>query len=169
MSKAANRSLKKLLVVVLSILALPILVVLFLYLSEWLFPSFWGSYKLGNGLFMMDWDGNYRIIVYNPNPSGNTCYSGAYIIPDKNSHCSTDRSLGVIDAKSDKKWVAVIAFEGESHQDTCYFLIDKSFDVDGLDWQKDKCDSIIQSHIIRYDAKQSFYEKLDKIGFKKRI
>ncbi|MBP9993413.1 MAG: hypothetical protein KBT67_00510 [bacterium] len=149
-------------VIVFVILVLP--VSLFL-LSEWLFPSFWGSYNLGNDLYMMEWDGNCRIIVYNNHVKTRTCFSGAYVIPN----LEVDPTIRVITAKSNKHWVIVEAYKNYDKDDRCYFVIDKSFDLNGLDWQKDRCDSIIQSHIILLNSVQDLEKKLFELDIKLHI
>lgn len=141
------------------IIVFPILLFVF---SEWSCPSLWGSYKLGNNLYMIEWDNNCRIIVYNDHVKSNTCYSGAYIIPNYES----DSTIRVIDAKSNKHWVVVKAFKDYDRNKLCYFLIDKSFELNDLDWQKDKCDSIIQSYITCFDDLQVFEDRLCNLKIK---
>lgn len=152
--KAKKR--KKLIIIGTIILVVVLLPISLFLLSEWLFPSFWGSYKLGNDLYMIEWDGNCRIIVYNNKIRSNTCYSGAYVIPN----LEVDPTIRVINAKSNKHWVVVEAYKNYDKDDRCYYVIDKSFDLNGLDWQKDRCDSIIQSHITCFDNKELFENKL---------
>ncbi|GHT17536.1 hypothetical protein FACS189429_1830 [Bacteroidia bacterium] len=126
--------------------------------AEWWCPSMWGSHKLGNNLYAMDWDGGVQIIVYNDNPHGRTVYSGAYVIPNPNTTDSI-YNVRIQNINFNKKWVIVKA-ESVTNNKECYFLIDKSFNLKGLDWQKDNCDSIIQSHITEYSDFPTFYQEL---------
>ena len=99
-----------------------------LFLSiEWLWPEFYGSRSLGNGLYLLEWDGG-PIIVKGTNIRGKTCYGGDYIIPTYN--CRYD-SVGniieyVIKEKHNDKFILV--------KDTIltpagckYYIIDKGF------------------------------------------
>ena len=51
--------------------------------------------------------------------------------------------------KFNHEWIIVKA-EQNTDNNECYFLIHKNFNIEGLNWQDDKCDSIIQSHIFQY-------------------
>lgn len=99
-----------------------------LFLSiEWLWPEFYGSRSLGNGLYLLEWDGG-PIIVKGTNIQGKTCYGGEYIIPAYN--CRYD-SVGntneyVIKEKHNDIFILV--------KDTIltpsgykYYIIDKGF------------------------------------------
>ena len=129
--------------------------------SEWLFPSFWGSYSLGNGLYMIEWVNNSRLIVYCSNPKGNTCYGGIPVIPN-----SLSDEIRVTNAKSNKDWIIVEASHNNDTLDKQYYLIDNTYDINGLDWEKDNCDSIIRSHITCFENKESFENKLYEYGIK---
>jgi hypothetical protein len=122
--------------------------------SEWLFPEWNGSYDLGNGLYMMDWERGNRIIVHCSNKEGRTCYGGSPVIPH-----NYPREVYVKDAKANQEWIIVKAVMTENNQ-PCYYLIDKSFNIEGLNWGIDNCDSIIQSHII---------STIDSLDFEKKL
>ncbi len=131
------------------------------YSSNWLFPKWNGSYDLGNNLYMMDWEKGNRIIVYCGRKKGRTCYGGSYVIPH-----SSLKEVYVKTAKANDRWIIVKAVTTEDNR-PCYYLIDKSFDIKGLDCSTDNCDSIIQSHIKEYYDLEMFYEDLKnkKIDF----
>lgn len=143
-------------IIIFFIIVLPISLFL---LSEWLFPSFWGSYDLGKGLYMMEWDNNCRLIVYCSNPRGKTCYSGIPVIPN-----SLSDDIRVNDAKANKKWIIVDAFQKNDTLNKFYYIIDKSYNIDGLDWNEDRCDSILQSHITCFDNEEKFENRLYELG-----
>ena len=63
--------------------------IIMLFSSEWLFPEWNGSYSLGNGIYMMEWDGPGRIIVQGSNIHGRTCYGGSLIIPTNEEECDS--------------------------------------------------------------------------------
>lgn len=137
------------------------LVIALFFSSEWLFPEWNGSYDLGNNLYVMDWEKGTKIIVHCSNKRGKTCYGGSPVIPH-----NYPREAYVKSAKANDKWIIVKAIKTENNS-TCYYLVDKSFDIEGLDWQKNNCDSIIQSHIKEYFDLKIFYEDLKnkKIDF----
>jgi hypothetical protein len=124
------------------------LILAFFFSLDWLFPEWWsGSRNLGNNLYMMDWEKGNKIIVYCSNKSGRACYGGSSVIPHNHP-----REVFVEEAIANKEWVIVKAVTTESNQ-LCYYLIDKSFNIEGLTWETVSCDSIIQSHIIKtYDS-----------------
>lgn len=117
--------------------------IILFFSSEWLFPSWWGSYSLGGNLYMLDWDGGEKVIVYCNNPRGRTCYSGISVIP---SNTDTNQ-IRVIAAKSSDEWVIVKA-KSSNEDKKRYYLISKDINIDNLNCDKVDCDSIIQSHII---------------------
>lgn len=101
----------------------------FLFLTEWFWPEFNGSYSLGNNIYMLEWDGGGRIIVQGINIVGNTCYGGEPLIPFYENRYD---SIGnyteyVVDAKSDNNWI-IVKTEEKSKRQRKYYIIDKSFD-----------------------------------------
>ena len=133
--------------------------------SEWLFPEWNGSYYLGNNLYMMDWERGNKIIVHCSNKSGRTCYGGSPVIPH-----NYPREVYVQSAKADDKWIIVKAITTEDNN-VCYYLIDKSFNIKGLDWDVVNCDSIIQSQItgpldsLNFEQLKNKYNVSDKLLF----
>lgn len=99
-----------------------------LFLSiEWLWPEFYGSRSLGNGLYLLEWDGG-PIIVKGTNIRGKTCYGGDYIIPTYNCRYDSVGNINeyVIKEKHNDKFILV--------KDTIltpvgykYYIIDKGF------------------------------------------
>lgn len=75
-----------------SISTLLVLFILFLHLSVYLFPELWGSYYLGSGLYMIEWDGG-KIIVAEPVMDGNTCIGGISVIPENASDYNDEGML----------------------------------------------------------------------------
>ena len=99
-----------------------------LFLSiEWLWPEFYGSRSLGNGLYLLEWDGG-PIIVKGTNIRGKTFYGGDYIIPTYNCRYDSVGNINeyVIKEKHNDKFILV--------KDTIltpagckYYIIDKVF------------------------------------------
>lgn len=136
--------------------------IFFFFLSPWLSPSLCGSHNLGNNLYLIDWYNDSQVIVYCTAKRGRTCDSGKNIFEDK----ITGSNVIIENVESNRKWIIVDAFQDKCK---CYFLIDKSFDIKGLDWDKDNCDSIIKSHITHFDNKEDFYSELENLGIKMRF
>ena len=151
---------KLLLVVPITIISLFILL---FFSSEWLFPNWWGSYSLGNNLYIMDWDGGEKIIVYSTNIRGRTCYSGSNVLPANNNI----GRLHVKKAISNENWVIVKAELTDTNKD-CFYIISKDFKIDKLTYKNINNDSIIQSHIFGPFDYISFLSelKLRKINLK---
>ena len=80
--------------------------------SSWHYPELWGSYDLGDGIYMMDYDkGN--IIVYGTNIFGRTCNGGIYLIPSYEmmyNDVAQKREWMVNRAISDENWVLAELF-----------------------------------------------------------
>jgi hypothetical protein len=141
------------------------LTVTLFFSSDWLFPEWNGSYYLGNNLYLIDWEKDNKIIVYCSNKRGRTCYGGAPVIPH-----NYPREVYVQSAKADDKWIIVKAITTENNH-YCYYMIDKSFSIDGLNWEVTNCDSIIQSQItgpldsLNFEQLKNKYNVSDKLLF----
>ncbi|MEA4937929.1 MAG: hypothetical protein VB102_15020 [Paludibacter sp.] len=142
------------------------LTVTLFFSSDWFFPEWNGSYYLGNNLYLMDWEKGNKIIVHCKNKRGRTCYGGSPVIPH-----NYPREVYVLSAKADDKWIIVKAITTEDNN-VCYYLIDKSFNINGLDWEIVNCDSIIQSQItgpldsLNFEHLKNKYNISDKLSFR---
>lgn len=86
--------------------------------SLWSFPQVWGSYDLGNGFYMIEYDQG-RIIVYGTNMAGNTCFGGNYVIPSFEKSYTKDlqhRKLIVLDAFFDDSWIIAPLYDLEEEE-----------------------------------------------------
>ncbi|MGN6530745.1 MAG: hypothetical protein ACTHK0_03190 [Ginsengibacter sp.] len=105
-----------------------------------------GKYPLGNHLSLWDNDKKEeKIIVY---CEGN-CNGGIYVVPTYEGHYDSTKqhyAEYVEEAKSNKKWVIVKTFRVKEKQEN-YYIINKDFDIRGLDCGKANCDSILQSYV----------------------
>lgn len=97
-----------------------------LYLSDWWFPEFNGSYSLGNNIYMLDWDGGGRIIVRGTSTKGNTCYGGERLIPTYENQYDTKGNIVeyVVDAMSDDNWV-IVKTDKKNTLQRKYYIMDK--------------------------------------------
>lgn len=109
------------------ILAITICFVTFMYAATWLWPESYGSYALGNNIYMLDWDGDGRIIVRGTNVEGNVCYGGELLIPTYGNEYDSVGNLReyVIDAKSDDNWIIAKTGNRITNQKK-YYIINKN-------------------------------------------
>ena len=144
---------KKVLFILLSCL-LVVFAILFMYSCEWVWPESCGSYNLGNGIYMMEWDGGGRVIVKGTNNRGKTCYGGSYLIPTYESGYDSAGNFAeyVIDAKYDNNWI--IAKTGNYiNGENKYYIVDKSFDL-----EKTSEEDIVKNYIFDYSDSLTFAE-----------
>lgn len=90
----------------------------------WCFPELCGSYNLGNNIYMLDWDGNTRIIVFCSSKEGNVCKSGVRLIPKDLNYDITVENVNFND-----RWI-IAKTSNKKTIDIKYYLIDKSFSID---------------------------------------
>ena len=106
-----------------------------------------GEYSLGNHLSLWDNDKNEeRIIVY----CEGDCNGGIYVVPTYERHYDSDKqhvAEYVEKATSNKKWVIAKTIRVKEKMEA-YYIINKDFDITGVDCAKANCDSILQSHVI---------------------
>jgi hypothetical protein len=104
----------------------------------------WGAEDLGNKLTLLEGDKTEdRAIVYCTGYSGGACTSGMYVIPS----VGNQYYMYVETAKSNKYWVIAKTVQIKDKLES-YWIINKGFDIENLDCEKNNCDSILQSHVI---------------------
>ena len=128
---------KTLLIVLIGVTITIAFSILLLYSTEWLWPEFNGSYNLGDGIYMIEWDGGGKRIVKGSNIKGNTCYGGELLIP---SYETAYDSIGnfaeyVVDAKFDNNWI-IAKTNNNLSQQVYYYIIDKNKEIEKLDANK---------------------------------
>ena len=144
------------------IMGMLLLAIGFLYISEWIWPEFGGSYNLGNGIYMMEWDGGGRVIVKGSYIRGRTCYGGSQLIPTYESGYDSAGNFAeyVIDAKYDNNWI--IAKTGNySNGENKYYIVDKSFDI-----EKTSEEDIVENYIFDFTDSLSFANVCHQKGIK---
>ena len=127
----------------------------FLYTATWLWPDFYGSYSLGNNIYMLEWDGGGKIIVNGTRIKGNTCYGGESLIPTYENQYD---SLGhfaeyVVDAKSDDNWVIAKTNNHISHQRK-YYILNKKYNPNKM-----TVEDIISTKIVFFTDSNEFAKK----------
>lgn len=140
--------------------SLVIVLFLFLFASEWLWPEINGSYDLGNNIYMLECDGGGKVIVYGTNISGNTCYGGGYLIPTyDNQYDSTGRFAEyVVDAKSDDNWV-IARTANKIKNERKFYILNKGYDPDTITEEE-----IINKKIEEFKDSAEFMRKCHDYG-----
>jgi len=118
----------------------------FVYAATWLWPDFYGSYSLGNNIYMLEGDKTTKTIVYGTSIKGKTCYSGEPLIPTYENQYD---SLGnfaeyVVDAKADDNWIIAKTDNKLNHQRK-YYIVNKQHDIETLNAKE-----IIEKYITSF-------------------
>jgi hypothetical protein len=147
---------KTLKVLLISISLFGVGVVIFLFSSEWLWPEFYGSRNLGNGIYLMEWDEG-AIIVQGSNISGRTCYGGSFIIPITASpnDSNANRKEHVVKVKYDDSWILVKTVLCNPFE-VKFYVIDKDFD------KNDNETIILNKHIKSFKDSIDFYSYVQR-------
>lgn len=142
--------------IILAIFVVPIGVVLLIYASTWIDPEGWGSYNLGNNLYWIYWEKDYRYMVFSGDLDGRVCRGGWTIIPTSGSLYDNDGNFkeSVISAKANSNWI--IAETVDAEKEKTYYIISKDFDYKGLK----KIYNEMSVDSIRY---QKFIEAIEKV------
>lgn len=98
----------------------------FFFMSDWWCPEFNGSYNLGKNIYMIDWDGEGKIIVRGTSVEGNTCYGGERLIPLYENQYDTLGNVVeyVEDAVSDEYWI-IARTNNKVTLQRKYYILDK--------------------------------------------
>ena len=135
--------------------------IFFSFFSTWWFPEFYGSYSLGNNIYMLDWDGGGRIIVRGTSIEGNTCYGGERLIPTyENQYDSIGNIVEyVVDVGADENWI-IAKTENKVNLQRKYYIMDKRNITDKM-----AAEEIIKNRIRSFVDSIEFAEKCsnDKI------
>ena len=131
--------------------ALLIVLVFLLLFSDWLSPSLFGSYSLGNNIYL---SGQASMSVVYPSTydmHGRTAKGGMLLIPDIRLYAdSVFSSEHVRDANFDDNWI-IVKTTGNTITHKRYYIIDKNFDPETLEF-----DEVIDNHIVGYSDSLEF-------------
>lgn len=113
-----------------------VIIMLLIYVSDWIWPEYNGSYDLGNNIYMLEWDGGGKIIVNGTRIKGNTCYGGESLIPTYENQYD---SLGhfaeyVVDAKADDSWI-IVKTNNHINNQRNYYILDKRHNTNKISAQ----------------------------------
>lgn len=136
--------------------------VVFLKAATWLWPAFYGSYSLGNNIYMLEEDKGRKTIVNGTTIKGNTCYSGDQLIPTYENQYDSVGNFAeyVVDARADDNWI--IAKTGNMiNNQRKYYILNKSYNPDKMTLEK-----IISTRIECFTDSNKFaeacnYRKID--------
>lgn len=132
---------------------------LFLNSSEWLWPESNGSYNLGKGIYMIEWDGG-KLIVKGSNIKGHTCYGGERIIPTyENQYDSIGKLVEyVVDAKSNDYWI-IAKTNNKLTQRVKYYIINKGEGIENV-----AADKIQEKYTLSFTDSIEFKDVCQKTG-----
>ena len=142
------------------VIGMLLLIGLFLYLSEWFLPEWHGSYSLGKGVYMIEWDSPGKIIVQGTNVSGRTCYGGTLLVPSYENEYDSYGNYNeyVVNAVHNMDWIVAYTYSIKE-KNYKYYTIDKSL------INNDICANDITERFIRmYLDKDSFIHFCDSIN-----
>ena len=130
---------------------LSIILLSLMLFSDWLFPSLFGSYSLGNNIYL---SGQASMSVVYPSTydmHGRTAKGGMLLIPDIRLYAdSVFSSEHVRDANFDDNWI-IVKTTGNTITHKRYYIIDKNFDPETLEF-----DEVIDNHIVGYSDSLEF-------------
>ena len=147
---------------VIGIVAIYICFVVFVYAATWLWPDFYGSYSLGNNLYMLEGDKGRKTIVYGTSIDGNTCYSGEPVIPTYENQYDSIGNFAeyVVDAKADDNWIIAKTDNKLNHRRK-YYIINKQHNIETLDTKE-----IVERYVISYTDSCEFANKCFSNGIR---
>ena len=132
-----------------------VIIMLLIYVSDWIRPEYNGSYDLGNNIYMLEWDGGGKIIVNGTRIKGNTCYGGEPLIPTNENQYD---SLGhfaeyVIEAKANNNWI-IVRTNNHMNNQRKYYILDKRYNPNNT-----PVEDIIKTKIELYSDSSEFAKK----------
>lgn len=145
---------------VVGIAAIYICFVAFVYAATWFWPDFYGSYSLGNNIYMLEWDGGGKMIVNGTRIEGNTCYGGEPLIPTYENQYDSIGNFAeyVVDAKSDDNWVIAKTDNHISNQRK-YYILNKKYNPNEM-----TVEDIINTRIECFTDSSEFAKKCLSYG-----
>ena len=136
--------------------------VVFVYAATWFWPDFYGSYSLGNNIYMLEGDKGRKTIVNGTTIEGNTCYSGDQLIPTYENQYDSIGNFAeyVVDARTDDNWIIAKTGNKITNQRK-YYILNKSYNPDKMTLEK-----IISTKIECFSDSNEFakaceYRKID--------
>lgn len=117
---------------ILAIFGAPIVLFLLIYASCWIFPEAWGSYNLGNNLYMIYGEKDSKYIVFSNELEGRVSHGGWNIIPSSGTMFDSEGHFHewVTSAKSNSNWI--IAKTCIAEKDKKFYIISKDFNYKEL-------------------------------------
>ena len=127
----------------------------FVYAATWLWPDFYGSYSLGNNIYMLEGDKTTKTIVYGTSIKGKTCYSGEPLIPTYDNQYDSIGNFAeyVVDAKADDNWIIAKTDNKINHRRK-YYIINKQHNIETSDAKE-----IIERYISSFTDSCEFANK----------
>ena len=137
------------------IISVFVIIMLFIYASDWIWPEFNGSYSLGNNIYMIEWDGGGKMIVNGTTIEGNTCYSGQPLIPTYENQYDSIGNFAeyVVDAKSDDNWI-IAKTSNHINNQRKYYILNKKYNPNKM-----TVEDIISTKIVFFTDSNEFAKK----------
>lgn len=103
----------------------------FWVITSWVKPEWHGSYNLGDGIYMIDWDGKTKQLLDGTQFEGRTCIGGSQVIPSHDKGYLSDSVYSIEDTKYNERWIIAKAATHKQNE-YYFFIIDKSFKADSV-------------------------------------
>lgn len=123
----------------------------------------WGDNDLGGNFSLLEGDRmEDRVIVFCSGRSASVCNGGTYILPIYSRHMDSAGQYAeyVETAKSNDDYIIAQTLQIADKRRN-YWIIDKDFSINKFD--KEKCDSIIQSHVFGPFDEGEFKRRKDEL------
>ncbi len=155
LDKTRGLIIKSFLLILGIIISVFVIIMLFIYASDWIWPEFNGSYSLGNNIYMIEWDGGGKMIVNGTTIEGNTCYSGQPLIPTYENQYDSIGNFAeyVVDAKSDDNWI-IAKTSNHINNQRKYYILNKKYNPNEM-----TVEDIINTKIVFFTDSSEFAKK----------
>ncbi len=160
LDKTRGLIIKSFLLILGIIISVFVIIMLFIYASDWIWPEFNGSYSLGNNIYMIEWDGGGKMIVNGTTIEGNTCYSGQPLIPTYENQYDSIGNFAeyVVDAKSDDNWI-IAKTSNHINNQRKYYILNKKYNPNEM-----TVEDIINTRIECFTDSSEFAKKCLSYG-----
>lgn len=142
---------------VLCILGMIVLLFTNLYIcgtiSVWCFPELWGSYDLGKGIYMIDWNHKGNVMLQGSSIEGKTCFGGMSLIPQYNDSINHDQEY-IVSLETDSNWILAKTFIYDDSDSTIYkkyYIVEKKSIIKDMPY-----DTIINKYIYGFTDSLQF-------------
>lgn len=130
-------------------LSIPLLILIFLYLSIWVFPELWGSYSLGSNLYLVKTEKDESILFLTDHLDGRVCDGGIDVLSPIAEYTDTNFVRNsyeyVVKSAHNEKWILVKTRNSATGLNR-YYAIFKNFDSSHILKSIDDLESQLYEH-----------------------